>query len=257
MSHFSDRSPCTACDFVVNGLRKTCARYCIRFSVFYDGDKTSGTCLPLCARRFTFKMASKKTPDDETLVFSSDDEKKEGIAAASKRKYTGSFQYKVVFKESWKADYPVKAAPNNKHKFRCIPCGRNLSCHHQGLKDVKDHCGNDTHKMNLRGWRGYFKITSAYSPTNTPLKNKVLNAEVAVANFLVQHNLPFVTVDHLGPLFKPNFLIAKLVNPMAVLDKRQVLLSIKLFNRIATAILLSSARTTPIVLVTMDQMTRE
>ena len=220
--------------------------------------KHRGTCLPLCARRFTFKMASKKkTHDDETLISSSDDEKKEGISAASKRKYTGSFQYKVVFKESWKADYPVKAAPNNKYKSRCIPCGRNLSCHHQGLKYIKNHCGNDTHKINLRGWRGYSKITSAYSPTNTPLKNKVLNAEVAVANFLVQHNLPFVTADHLGPLFKPNFLIAKLVNPMAVLDKRQVLLSIKLFNRIVTAILLSSARTTPIVLVTMDQMTRE
>ena len=37
-----DRSPCTVCDFVVNGLRKTCARYCIQFVVFYDRDKTSG-----------------------------------------------------------------------------------------------------------------------------------------------------------------------------------------------------------------------
>ena len=42
LSHFRDRSPCTACDFVVNGLRKICTRYCIRFVVFYDEDKTSG-----------------------------------------------------------------------------------------------------------------------------------------------------------------------------------------------------------------------
>ena len=248
MPHFSDRSPCTACDFVVNGLRKTCERYCIRSAVFYDGDKTSGYLFTsLCAEIYLQDGVKKK----RTMM------RPWFLLVMMRRKKESLLHQNANILVLFSTKYPVKAAPNNKYKFRCIPCGRNLSCHHQGLKDVKDHCGNDTHKMNLRGWRGYSKITSAYSPTNTPLKNKVLNAEVAVANFLVQHNLPFVTVDHLGPLFKPNFLIAKLVNPMAVLDKRQVLLSIKLFNRIATAILLSSARTTPIVLVTMDQMTRE
>ena len=42
LPHFRDRSPCTACNFMVNRLRKTCARYCIWFAVFYYGDKTSG-----------------------------------------------------------------------------------------------------------------------------------------------------------------------------------------------------------------------
>ena len=44
-----------------------------------------------CARGFTSKMASKRTQDDETLVSSSDDERKEWTSAESKRKYTGSF----------------------------------------------------------------------------------------------------------------------------------------------------------------------
>ena len=135
-------------------------------------------------------------------MVSSDDEKKEGTSAESKRKYTGSFQYKVVFKESWKADYPIKAVPNDKYKFHCLPCEGNLSCHHQGLKDVKDHFGKDTHKMNLRGWKSQPNITSVFSPTDTPLKNKVLNAEVAATNFLVQHKLPLATADNLGLLFK-------------------------------------------------------
>ena len=106
-------------------------------------------------------MASKRTHDDEILVSSSDDEKKEGTSAESKRKYAGSFQYKVVFKESWKADYPIKGVPNDKYKLYCLPCERNFSCHHQGLKDVKDHCGKDAHKMNLRGWKSQPKVTSA------------------------------------------------------------------------------------------------
>ena len=44
-------------------------------------------------------MASKRIYDDDILVSSSDDEKKEGTSAESKRKFTGSFQYKVVFKD--------------------------------------------------------------------------------------------------------------------------------------------------------------
>ena len=71
-------------------------------------------------------MVSKRIHNDETLVSSSDDEKKEGTSAESKWIYIGSFQYKVVFKESWKADYPVKAVPNDKYTFHCLPCGRNL-----------------------------------------------------------------------------------------------------------------------------------
>ena len=150
-------------------------------------------------------MALKRMLDDEALVSSSDDEKKEGTAAESKRKYTGSFQYKVVFKESWKENYPIEAVPDDKYKFHCLPCGRNLSWHHQSFKDVKDHCGKFTHKMNLRGWKSQPKITNVYSPTDTPLKNKVLNAKVAVTNFLVQHSLLFATADHLDPLFKSIF----------------------------------------------------
>ena len=150
-------------------------------------------------------MALKRTHDDQTLVSSSDDEKKKETSAESKRKYNVFFQQKVVFKESWKADYPIKAVPNDKYKFHCLPWGRNLSCRNQFLKDVKDHCGKGTHKMNLRGWKSQLKISSVYSTTDTPLKSKVLNAEVVVTNLLVQHNLPLATADHLGPLFKSIF----------------------------------------------------
>ena len=40
---------------------------------------------------------------------------------------------------------------------------------------------------------------------NSSLEKKTLKAEVMVTNFLVQHNLPIATADHLGPLFKAIF----------------------------------------------------
>ena len=37
-------------------------------------------------------------------------------------------------------DLPLKNVKNSKFEFHGIPCGKDLSCSHQGLKDVKDHC---------------------------------------------------------------------------------------------------------------------
>ena len=161
----------------------------------------------------------------------------------------------VLFKESWKAGYPIKDVPNDKHKFHCLPWGRNLSCHHQGLKDVKDHCGKETHKMNLRGWKSQPKIASPYSPTDTPLKNKVLNAEVAVTNFLVQHNLPLENADNLGHFSNLFFLIAKLVNPMTVSDKRQTIIN-EAFQPYCHNYLVGLLKNNPYSVVKMNQMTR-
>ena len=43
------------------------------------------------------------------------------------------------------------------------------------------------------------------SNKQTTLSQKVIKAEVITTNFLVQHNLPIATADHLGPLFKEIF----------------------------------------------------
>ena len=39
----------------------------------------------------------------------------------------------------------------------------------------------------------------------TPLDKQVINAEVMITNFLIQHNLPLATSDHLSSLFKKIF----------------------------------------------------
>ena len=46
---------------------------------------------------------------------------------------------------------------------------------------------------------------------NTHDKN-VTKAEVKIVNFLVQHNLPLATADHLCPLFKDIFPDSKIIS---------------------------------------------
>ena len=43
------------------------------------------------------------------------------------KKYCGSFKCKVPFKCEWKVDFPIKEVYNDKYKFYCLPCGKNLS----------------------------------------------------------------------------------------------------------------------------------
>ena len=47
------------------------------------------------------------------------------------------------------------------------------------------------------------------------LDKKVLNAEVMVTNFLVQHRIAFLTADHLSLLFKEAFLDSKIAKKYA------------------------------------------
>ena len=47
----------------------------------------------------------------------------------------GSAKYKVKFKSEWEKLYPVRCVKNNPHYFLCIPCNKQISCSHQGLKD--------------------------------------------------------------------------------------------------------------------------
>ena len=45
----------------------------------------------------------------------------------------------------------------------------------------------------------------SFATKDESFESKVRKAEVQVTNFLIQHNLPLATADHLGPLFKHIF----------------------------------------------------
>ena len=157
-------------------------------------------------------MASKRqyeTDSSEEENYVSSDNKN---PMPSKKKYAGSFKYKVTFKNEWKALHPVHAVKNDKHKFHCLPCGKNLTCRHQGLKDVEEHCRKESHIKCFASWKKQSQITFTRASDMSSFQSKVLNAEVMVTNFIVQHNLPIATADHLGQLFKNIFPDSKIAS---------------------------------------------
>ena len=66
--------------------------------------------------------------------------------AAKKLKDAGSCD--CAYKEEWADSYPVGPVNGNKGAFYFIPCKKGVSCTHQGLGDVKQHCAGKTHQKN-------------------------------------------------------------------------------------------------------------
>ena len=134
-----------------------------------------------------------------------------GCSKRRKLAYCGAAKYPSKFKSEWTKCYPVRAVRNDQYSFFCVPCNKTISCGHQGLKDVKDHCITATHKKLLESTKSQPSVSKLFQELST--SEDVMRAEVMVTNFLVQHNLPLATADHLGPLFKtifPDSKIAKL-----------------------------------------------
>ena len=130
--------------------------------------------------------------------------------AATKHKF-----YKRKFNHTWMESYLVQGVSGDPYKFFCIPCCKKLSCDHEGLKDVTDHCKKESHKANAESSKKQSSVTSFLTSNDSNLDKQVLNAEVMVTNFLVQHNITLLTVDHLTLLFKGAFPGSKIAKKYA------------------------------------------
>ena len=117
--------------------------------------------------------------------------------------YVGAARYRSKFKNEWSRMYPVKGAKNDQYSFYCIPCMKNIKCDHQGITDVKNHCSTATHKRYEKQAKSQPSVSHLLKSQEP--KDSVTRAEVIITNFLVQHNLPLATSDHLGPLFRSAF----------------------------------------------------
>ena len=66
----------------------------------------------------------------------------------SKKKSRNHYQTK--YNLVWAEDHPIRAVAGDPYKYYCIPCCKKLSCDHQGLHDVTNHCNTKTHKDEVK-----------------------------------------------------------------------------------------------------------
>ena len=128
--------------------------------------------------------------------------KKMAAESVTKKSKKGAGLYDSHYKEEWTESYPVGPVNGNTGAFCCIPCKKSVSCTHQGLGDVKQHCLGKAHIQNVNAIAQSRKIS--FKPANTN-DEKQIRAEVLHTNFIVQHNISFLTADHIQPLYRAMF----------------------------------------------------
>ena len=74
------------------------------------------------------------------------------------------------------------------------------------LEDVKEHCRNPHHKTMEKSVRNTRKVDSFFTSTaSDEVSDSVIRAEVMHTNFIVLHNLSFLTADRLAPMYSKMF----------------------------------------------------
>ena len=110
--------------------------------------------------------------------------------------------YKSRYQPTWQMKWPCVAPANgNPYAFHCNYCHTDISCGHQGEKDVTQHMETARHQRNIKSAWSTAPITQ-FSQAAVSLENKVIlvftyplymhaaKAEVKTPNSLKQHNIP-------------------------------------------------------------------
>ena len=103
---------------------------------------------------------------------------------------------------------------NTKISLHCLLRDKSVSIEHQGKLDSQRHCRGKSHVNLINAKRKQEPINTHFLPQGSNIEKQASIAEVKVVGFLAEHNLPFATADHLGPLLKsifPNSKITKLI----------------------------------------------
>ena len=124
------------------------------------------------------------------------------MATEPKKSKKGAASYDSHYKEEWAESFPIGPVNGNSGAFYCIPCKKSVSCTHQGLGDVKKHCAGKAHIKNANAIAQTRKLSFK---TTTSNDEKQIRAEVLHTNFIVQHNISFLTADHMTPLYRAMF----------------------------------------------------
>ena len=97
---------------------------------------------------------------------------KRDLGEGFRRKYTGASTYKSKYQvgwQKWPCVTPVKDKP---HLFRCTLCCKEVSCGHQGERDVTRHIASVLHQRSAKAVKSTASLSFA---TVSPKSNNVLH----------------------------------------------------------------------------------
>ena len=108
------------------------------------------------------------------------------------------------FQKEWSKIWPcIQPVQQHPEKAFCTVCSSSFSIVHQGKRDVERHIKGSEHKC-LSDIVNSCQTLTKFMPDRQS-QDKVINAEVLFTGYILEHNLPFESAAHAGPLFRKMF----------------------------------------------------
>lgn len=114
-------------------------------------------------------------------------------------------KYLCKFQQDWsKKDPVIVQSKKSINHTSCTLCGTDFNVGAGGWNDVTKHKKTLKHMELIKQNKGQSQVT-CYFRDNTRLDDKVIRAETLFSQFVAEHNLPFLVVDHFTPFVKQMF----------------------------------------------------
>jgi hypothetical protein len=106
------------------------------------------------------------------------------------------------YHSDWKTS-GMSASKRGSNYAHCDCCGTDINVGHGGIHDIKKHLATAKHQEMVKVSSSNQSLISLFK--QSPIEKSVTRAEVLFANFIAEHNLPFLLADHFTHLTRAMF----------------------------------------------------
>ena len=172
-----------------------------------------------------------------------------GPGPSKKKKYQQSFSKDWERQMSWLSS----SLKGSEYGF-CMSCNKHLSCSKGGIRDLKRHGETEVHKKNVRSGAGQKCLLSSWSATET-LARKAARAEAILSNMLVEHNIPFLLMDHLPAVISHAFPDSKIAREVKCARTKSTCIVKHALGPAAHEVMVAGVKASPAFSLLMDEST--
>ena len=116
---------------------------------------------------------------------------------------------KQKYRTEYTKEWPVlRRSKKSDYHVYCEPCKSEISVQYGGRDDCRRHINSAKHRDNARRVAENTDVRTFFS-INTEQLN-VTRAEIAMVNFLIEHNLSLAAADHATSMFNTVFVDSKI-----------------------------------------------
>ena len=184
--------------------------------------------------------------ESESIVEQSTDS---GPGPSKRKKYNQSFN------TAWKGQIPwLSSSHRGKTYGFCVTCNKHLSCSKGGIRDLKRHGETEVHKRNARGSAGQKSLLSTWNETES-VSRKAARAEAILCNMLVEHNIPFLLMDHLPAVISHAFPDSKIAREIRCARTKATSVVKHALGPAAHRSMIEEVKSSPAFSIMMDEST--